>query len=239
MKVLDQGYINLVQHMGNDKSVVNAARQSYGKDDWAQPEGEVLEKDAKLINYLMKNRHSTPFEAVTFTFEVKAPIFVFRQWHRHRTFSYNELSARYAELPADFYVPEPSHIGGQSVSSKQARVFAELTKEEQEKRVEEIGNYTSFCRLGFKMYDKFLEDGWPKELARMVLPVSTYSRMSTTGNLHNFFHFLRLRLHPHAQYEIRQYAKAMLKLIYDVVPLSTDAFLATLDADTQTEVSTC
>ena len=120
--VLDHGFVRLVDSMGSDISVSRAARVSY---DAAWRAGEDQGSDAKLIRYLWKNHHTTPFEAVSFTFEIKAPIFVFRQWHRHRTWSYNELSARYRELPEEFYLPDPAMIGQQSASSKQARDIGE------------------------------------------------------------------------------------------------------------------
>src|SRR6478736_155840 len=127
INVLDHGFVRMIDHMGGDLSVVRAARVSY---DAAWRAGEDDGSDAKLIRYLWKNKHTSPFEAVTFTFEVKAPIFVFRQWHRHRTWSFNELSARYRELPEEFYVPDPSQIGVQATSNKQMRVVGELDAEE-------------------------------------------------------------------------------------------------------------
>lgn len=211
-KVLDHGYVRLVDSMGNDMSVVRAARVSYN----AEPRGE---EDRMLINYLWRNRHTSPFESVQFTFEVAAPIFVFRQWHRHRTASYNEQSARYCEMEDVFYVPAPEVIGRQSASSKQARdVSAELTEEELEKanRIS-FAFQVAYVSL-YKTYQSMLEQGVPRELARCVLPVALYSRMFVSMNLRNLFHFLDLRLHPHAQYEIRVYAQAMLELIEPVVP---------------------
>lgn len=127
IKVLDHGYVRLVDHMGNDLSIVRSARVSYNAD-WRTGEDEG--KDEKLIHYLVKNHHTSPLESVQFTFQVKAPIFVFRQWHRHRTQSYNEVSARYTELPEEFYIPAVEHIGEQSSSNKQMRNIVELSKEE-------------------------------------------------------------------------------------------------------------
>jgi thymidylate synthase (FAD) len=121
VNVLDHGFVRLVDSMGDDVSIVRAARVSY---DAAWRAGEDQGSDTRLINYLWKNHHTSPFEAVTFTFEVKAPIFVFRQWHRHRTWSFNELSARYRELPEEFYVPDPALIGEQAKDNKQARVIS-------------------------------------------------------------------------------------------------------------------
>lgn len=220
-KVLDLGFVRLANSMGDDLTVVRAARVSYDAD-WRAGEDEG--KDKKLIEYMIKNEHTSPFEAVIFTFEVKAPIFVFRQWHRHRTWSYNELSARYGELDAEFYIPETSYIGTQSKSNKQAREFKALSSEEAAVAREQIDHYTEHCEYAFGLYKSLLEKGWPRELARAVLPVSTYSRMHATVDLHNLLHFLKLRLHPHAQYEIRVYADAMLRLITPVVPVTIEAW---------------
>src|SRR4051812_26539131 len=192
IEVLDHGLVRLVDHMGNDLSIVRAARVSY---DAAWRAGEKTTSDARLIHYLWNNNHTTPFEAVTLTFEVKAPIFVFRQWHRHRTQSYNELSARYRKLPTEFYVPTPENIGQQSKSSKQARDITEVEAQQLVARQEEIASYTEVCNAAFAKYEEYLNAGWPRELARMVLPLSTYSHMFCTMNLLNFFRFATLRVH--------------------------------------------
>lgn len=217
IKVLDHGLVRLVSSMGDDLSVVRAARVSYDAE-WRTGEDEG--KDAKLINYLMKNRHTSPFEMVTFTFEVKAPIFVFRQWHRHRTWSFNEVSARYSELPEEFYVPDLAQITTQSTSNKQMRT------DEQNAQADLIQHEIRLSgSAAFAQYRTLIERGCPRELARSVLPVGTYSHMFAAVDLHNLFRFLRLRLHPHAQYEIRVYASAMLQLIEPIVPVSVRAFL--------------
>jgi thymidylate synthase (FAD) len=219
--LLDHGYVRLVDHMGGDISIVRAARVSY---DAAWRAGEDEGGDAKLIRYLWRNAHTTPFEAVTMTFEVHAPIFVFRQWHRHRTWSFNELSARYRELPAEFYVPEPALIGQQSKSSKQARVTdadADLIQ-----RKAEVQLVTEHCNRQFNLYRELLEKGWPRELARAVLPVSTYSTMFATVDLLNLLRFLTLRTHEHAQYEIRVYAEAMRDLARTVAPIALESWEA-------------
>lgn len=214
--VLNHGYIKLVDAMGNDTSVVRAARVSYDQDGRS---GVDLEADAKLIKYLLKNGHTSPFEHVIFTFEVQAPIFVFRQWHRHRTWSFNEISARYTELPELFYVPEESSITTQHESSKQMRTHVQ---HEHAELIQEI--MANSCTLAFEQYRRLIEIGTPRELARSVLPVGTYSRMSATVDLHNLLHFLRLRLHEHAQYEIRVYAEAILEMITMVVPACVQAW---------------
>ena len=216
IKVLKHGFVRLVEHMGSDLSIVRNARVSYNAE-WRA--GEEEGKDEKLIHYLMKNKHTSPFESVNFTFDVKAPIFVFRQWHRHRTWSFNEISARYAQLPNEYYIPDIENITTQSTSNKQMRTdqvhpaagfIAQL-----------IG---ASCLQAFSEYKKLIDLGCPRELARGVLPVNTFSHMFATVDLHNLFHFLRLRLHEHAQYEIRVYAEAMLELIEPLVPVAVAAF---------------
>lgn len=216
VKVLDYGHVRLVDHMGSDLSIVRSARVSY---DAVWRTGEDAGKDAKLIQYLIKNRHTTPLESVTFTFDVKAPIFVFRQWHRHRTWAYNEMSARYTELPEEFYVPEADQITTQSTSNKQMRTDELHPKAEQMREWMRVTNQVSF-----KMYHDLLAEGCPRELARSVLPAATYSQMFGTVNLHNLFHFLGLRTHSHAQWEIRVYALAILELIRPICPIAVTAW---------------
>jgi thymidylate synthase (FAD) len=219
--VLDHGFVRLIDSMGSDLSVVRAARVSY---DAAWRAGEDQGSDKRLINYLWRNHHTTPFEAAAFTFEIKAPIFVFRQWHRHRTWSYNELSARYRELPEEYYVPNPAHIGKQSDSHKQARDFAnELDGTAQ---AEAIGLIEKTCAEAFRSYRSLLSAGVPREIARSVLPVATYSHMFATVDLLNLLKFLTLRCDAHAQYEIRVYADAMLALIEPIVPACVAAWKA-------------
>lgn len=216
IQLLDHGYVRLVDSMGNDLSVVRSARVSYDAE-WRAGEDEG--KDAKLIKYLMRNRHTSPFESVTFTFEVKAPIFVFRQWHRHRTWSFNEISARYAELPEEFYVPHMEKITAQSVGNKQQR-----TNEELESSPECQFWIEKSCRDSFQVYKNLIELGCPRELARGVLPVNTYSKMFATVNLSNLMKFIDLRDHSHAQYEVQVYAKALSELAEMVVPISMKAY---------------
>lgn len=214
--VLNKGYVRLIDKMGSDLSIVRAARVSYAAD-WRT--GEDGDKDEKLIGYLMRNNHTSPFESVTFTFEVKAPLFVFRQWHRHRTWSYNEISARYTELEEDYYVPDPAAIGQQSKNNKQCRDIVDGNEQEKVSATIELA-----CERAFRDYERLLGAECPRELARLVLPLASYSRMFATVDLHNLFHFLRLRLHPHAQWEIRQYAWAILTLIKEVCPVAVKAF---------------
>lgn len=211
---LDHGFVRLVDSMGSDLSVSRAARVSYN-EEWRAGEDEG--SDTKLIKYLKKNKHHTPFEAVTFTFEVKAPIFVFRQWHRHRTWTYNELSARYRELPEEVYMPD---FRAQSKSNKQGSdglIAAQQNAELQ--RMFKAQYEQAFCA-----YRTALEAGVAKEIARSVLPVATYSHMFATVNLLNLMRFLSLRDHSHAQYEIRVYAEAMRELAKTVAPVCIAAW---------------
>lgn len=215
-QVLNHGLVRLVEHMGSDLSVVRAARTSYDAE-WRTGEDEG--KDAKLISYLMKNRHTSPFEAVQFTFEVKAPIFVFRQLHRHRTQSISEVSARYSELPEEFYIPEVSQITRQHESNKQMRTDDIHPEAELIQRM-----IAAQCESAFSTYHQMLKMGTPRELARSVLPVGTYSRMFTSMNLHNFLHLAGLRIHHHAQYEVRVVVEAMLELVEPIVPVCIAAW---------------
>lgn len=212
--LLDHGFVRLIDSMGSDISVVRSARVSY---DAAWRAGEDSGGDEKLINYLWKNRHTTPFEAVTFTFEVKAPIFVFRQWHRHRTFSFNELSARYRELPEEVYMPD---FRAQSVNNKQGSdgVLDDVTADIMRK------NFLYIYDMAFNAYKTALSQGVAREVARAVLPVATYSHMFCTVNLLNLLKFLTLRCDSHAQYEIRVYADAMRELIRPIVPVCLAAW---------------
>lgn len=223
INVLNHGFVRLVDSMGSDLSIARNARVSYDAE-WRA--GEDKGSDARLINYLYNNGHNTPFEAVTFTFDVKAPIFVFRQWHRHRTQSFNELSARYRELPEEFYVPEAAQITTQSTDNKQMR-----TDEQHPHAIEMQNAINRQNKQSFYVYKQLIADGCPRELARSVLPVGTYSHMFATVNLHSLFRFLAERLHPHAQYEMRVYAEAMLELIEPIVPVAVGAFRKRYDAE--------
>lgn len=217
IEVLDYGYVALVDCMGNDKSIVSSARVSYRgiQHNW-----KLEDKDKKLISSLIKRGHTSPFECVTFTFAVKAPIFVFRQWHRHRTWSFNEVSARYKVLSDEYYVPEPEHVGHQMQHEKQMRDTARLNGN----AVWAVEKMQESAENAFALYRQLIQHNVPRELARSVLPVSTYSEMYATVNLHNLVHFLRLRCDEHAQYEIRVYADAMLELAKIAVPYAMSEF---------------
>lgn len=211
---LDHGFVRLADSMGSDLSVVRAARVSYN-EEWKAGEDEG--SDTRLIKYLKKNKHHTPFEAVQFTFEVKAPIFVFRQWHRHRTWSYNELSARYRELPEEIYMPE---FRKQSTKNKQGSE-GELDTYDAELLTEA---FDDVYKMAFQTYRTALKAGVAREIARSVLPVATYSHMFGTVSLLNLMRFLSLRDHSHAQYEIRVYAEAMRELARSVAPVCIAAW---------------
>jgi thymidylate synthase (FAD) len=233
--VLDHGFVRLVSFMQpvehfeiatqeavdgfsqwtGDLEVVRNARTSYDAH-WRV--GEDAEKDAKLIHRLDRLRHTSPFEAMVFTFEVRAPIFVFRQWHRHRTQSYSEQSARYSELPELFYVPTVDDIKTQHATEKQMSGSAHMEAEMWQSMMEQ------HCANAFKLYRQMLENGVARETARIVLPLATYSHMFCTVNLHNLFHFIQLRSDEHAQMEIQVYSDAMLELIATVVPVCVQAF---------------
>jgi len=287
INVLDQGHIGLIDFMGDDSAIVNAARVSYGKGTVA------TRTDEGLIRYLMRHWHTTPFEMVEFKFHVKAPIFVFRQWHRHRTASINEYSGRYSILDNEMYVPHYTHTAPQSANNKQGRqdnlldpedynavrtalnhvndtsyqtylylcgpstegiqaaapdelqnrrktieaaalAAIQKTRLEQAAKPEDERWEITEDDIENTLRDWFIQSdthvitkdypGIARELARMVLPVATYSQMYWKANLHNIMHFLRLRADSHAQYEIRVYAEAMMDLITPIVPMAMEAF---------------
>lgn len=216
IKLLDHGLIRLVESMGNDLSIIRNARNSY---DAAWRAGDDEGSDNRLMRYLWRNGHTTPFESVTFTFEVKAPIFVFRQWHRHRTWSFNELSARYKEMSEECYIPDADKMGAQSKNNKQGRTHEPVEDAEWARSLMIDANQESF-----ESYRCLLALGVSRELARTVLPVATYSNMFATVNLLNLMKFLTLRCDEHAQYEIRVYADAMREIARSVVPVAIAAW---------------
>jgi thymidylate synthase (FAD) len=225
ISVLDHGYARLVDHMGSDLSVSRAARVSY---DAAWRAGDIDGSDGRLIKRLWNDHHTSPFEAVVFTFEIFAPIFVFRQWHRHRTWGYNELSGRYKELPEIFYLPNARDVGVQATDNKQGRETSDKVALIA-RRMVQLDRIKRHNEDGFQLYRELLNDEefpWPRELARSHLPLSTYSHMFGTVNLLNLFRFLMLRAHPHAQMEIRVYAEAMTELAREIVPVCVQVFEA-------------
>jgi len=214
-KVLDHGYVILVDYMGGDESIVQAARVSYGKGT------KKLSDDRGLIRYLMRHDHTTPFEMVELKFHCKMPIFVAREWIRHRTANVNEYSLRYSEPEGDFYIPDASQIGYQSKDNKQGRSLENVPDELKEK----VQRYMKeISQEAFKKYQELNQAGIARELARALLPVNLYTRWYWKIDLHNLFHFLRLRIDPRAQYEIRVYAEMMAEITKKVAPLAYEAF---------------
>lgn len=254
IKLLDHGYIKVVDVMGSDQAIVEAARMSTDKGflGWGPrctvcdtlrlvPEtaqcqncfdraGErnynIKAGDEKLLAYLYNNKHSTPFEMGQIVFEVQAPIFVFREWHRHRTASYNEMSARYTPLPDLYYTPTPDRLMLNSKTNKQAGTIKgakELT----------YANADTFIERSQGLYDEFqdlyewaLDAGIPKELARCPMPVAHYSRMRASANLRNWLAFMTLRSASNAQWEIRQYSDAINVMMGEHFPRTMELFNA-------------
>jgi thymidylate synthase (FAD) len=209
--------------MGDDLSVVRSARVSHDADPRT---GIDAGKDEKLIAYLASHEHMTPFESVVLTLEIKCPIFLARQFHRHRTQSINEISARYTELPEEFYLPRPEHIGTQSPTNKQGRIIDKPNLDAHNK-------INVACLYAFDIYARLVDSGCPREIARTVLPMATYTRYFTTMNLRNYTHFIKLRDHHSAQWEAQQYARAMTQIAMAVAPASTGALLDMSDEEWQ------
>jgi len=230
-KVLDKGFVRLVDYMGSDDRIVQAARVSYGTGT------KTFREDKGLINYLLRNDHTSPFEQVVFTFHVKLPIFVARQWIRHRTASVNEYSGRYSVLDKEFYIPAAEDLGlqaasnrqgrGAAVSAKRAAEVLQLLREDAERS---YAHYLSLLGTPEDTGPKPLKDGSPptegiaRELARMNLNLSYYTQWYWKVDLHNLLHFLSLRLDMHAQKEIRLFAEAIAGFVKRWVPLTWEAF---------------
>lgn len=214
IRVLDKGFVRLVDYMGGDERIVQSARVSYGAGT------KSFRQDRGLIHYLMRNQHTSPFEQVQLTFHTKMPIFVARQWVRHRTARLNEISGRYSVMADEFYLPSPEHVCTQSENNKQGRGEA-LPPAEAEALIEAM---RAEQVRAYKEYESYLEQGVARELARANLPVSLYTEWYWQIDLHNLFHFLHLRMDAHAQYEIRVYAEAMAKCAKAVAPLAYEAF---------------
>jgi thymidylate synthase (FAD) len=217
--VLDHGFVRVIDYMGDDAAIVQAARVSYGAGTRATRD------DAGLIRYLMRHWHSTPFEMCEIKLHVKLPVFVARQWIRHRTANVNEYSARYSILDREFYIPDPSHLAAQSTANRQGR--GELLEGEAAARVLAILREDS--ARAYDHYEEMLAEGedrpgLARELARMNLPMNIYTQWYWKTDLHNLFHFLRLRADAHAQYEIRAYAEAICAITRDWVPTAYAAF---------------
>ena len=217
-QVLDHGLVRVIDYMGDDAAITQAARVSYGRGTKA------VQNDEGLIRYLMRHWHSTPFEMCEVKFHVKLPVFVARQWIRHRTANVNEYSARYSILDREFYIPAPEHLAAQSTVNNQGR--GELLEGEEAARVLDI--LREDAMRSYDHYEDMLsqdgQKGLARELARMNLPANVYTQWYWKVDLHNLFHFLRLRADAHAQYEIRVYAETMCSIVKDWVPLAYGAF---------------
>lgn len=201
------GKVDLVDYLGDDSTIIKAARVSYNKGITN------LNRDSKLIRFLLEQKHTSPFEHVVFSFEVECPIFVARQWMRHRTFSYNEVSRRYTSEDIKFYIPE--NLRKQDSKNKQSSI--EEYSDSLNKYIKDIKNVSEYC---IDLYIKMLSDGVCREQARMILPLNLYTKFICTADLHNLLHFLNLRLRPEAQLEIRVYAQEILKIIEPIVPIT-------------------
>jgi len=215
IKVLDKGFVRLVDYLGSDDRIVQAARVSYGAGT------KTVREDAGLIDYLMAHAHTSPLEHVVLELHCKMPIFVARQWVRHRMARINEISGRYSVMTDEFYVPEPAQVQFQSTDNKQGRSTEEVPAELRQKVIELLkkdqGNV-------YASYEELLHDNIARELARINLPLSLYTEWYWQMDLHNLFHFLRLRLDAHAQWEIRKYGEAIAELAKAVAPLAYAAF---------------
>jgi thymidylate synthase (FAD) len=214
-KCLNTGFVRLVDYMGGDEAIVQAARVSYGKGT------KTVNEDRGLVRYLLRHHHTTPFEMVELKFHVKLPIFVARQWIRHRTANVNEYSGRYSVMKDEFYIPEQQAIHYQSLRNKQGRREEEVPAELRQRVLDILT--TSQQKL-YGEYEHLLESDIARELARVNLPLSLYTEWYWKIDLHNLFHFLQLRLDEHAQYEIRVYAEAIAGITKRVVPLAWEAF---------------
>jgi len=225
--VLDHGFIRVVDYMGDDSSIVQAARVSYGKGT------KKVSTDAGLIKYLMRHWHSTPFEMCEIKYHVKLPIFIARQWIRHRTANVNEYSARYSILDKEFYLPAPENLATQSQNNRQGR--GDVLEGEQAKQVLDLlkkdaeQTYNNYELMLNERYDGSIIDknqtGLARELARMNLTLNTYTQWYWKTDLLNLMNFLRLRADDHAQYEIRAYADTMLDTLKKWVPITYEAFM--------------
>ncbi|HUV29756.1 MAG TPA: FAD-dependent thymidylate synthase [Acidobacteriota bacterium] len=214
-KVLDHGFIRLVDYMGSDQAIVQAARVSYGEGT------KKISEDRALIRYLMRQRHTSPFEMVELKFHVKLPIFVARQWIRHRSASVNEYSGRYSVMRPEFFRPERKDIRLQSTVNKQGRSQDELPDDIKDRFLDHLQGSQE---TQYAEYEAFVETGLARELARINLPLSLYTEWYWKIDLHNLFHFLRLRMDSHAQAEMRAYANIMAEVVRTVCPIAYEAF---------------
>ena len=213
--VLDKGFVRLVDYYGGDQRIVQSARVSYGKGT------KTVSQDNALIDYLLRHQHTSPFEQVVMTFHLKMPIFVARQWVRHRTGRMNEVSGRYSIMKDEFYIPSSENIAPQSTDNKQGRASEPFPPEKAENIRRQ---FAEGQKTAYKNYSELVEGGLAREIARINLPLSLYTEFYWEMDLHNLFHFLKLRLDSHAQLEIREYAKVILDMCRAVAPLATASF---------------
>ncbi len=213
--VLNKGFVRLVDYMGNDSRIVQSARVSYGDGT------KTVREDKGLIEYLLRNQHSSPFEQVVLTFHIKLPIFIARQWIRHRTARLNEISGRYSIMKDDFYLPAKEDVAFQSTNNKQGRSVDDVPQEIIEKVIAALDSEQKDI---YKNYEALIADGVARELARVNLPLSLYTEWYWQIDLRNLFHFLQLRMDGHAQKEIRDYANVLFDVASKVCPVACEAF---------------
>ena len=214
--VLDKGFVRLVDYFGGDQRIVQSARVSYGEGT------KSVSQDGALIDYLLRHQHTSPFEQVVMTFHVKMPIFVARQWVRHRTGRMNEVSGRYSIMKDEFYVPVEDKVSPQSTDNKQGRASEAFDKETADKIINQLEEGQ---KAAYESYNELIDSGLAREIARINLPLSLYTEFYWEMDLHNLFHFLKLRLDSHAQYEIRVYAQVILEMCRKVAPMATESFI--------------
>ncbi|MBP3742160.1 MAG: FAD-dependent thymidylate synthase [Treponema sp.] len=214
--VLDKGFVRLVDYFGGDQRIVQSARVSYGEGT------KSVSQDGALIDYLLRHQHTSPFEQVVMTFHLKMPIFVARQWVRHRMGRMNEVSGRYSIMKDEFYVPEADKVAPQSKDNKQGRSTEAFDKETADKIITQLEEGQ---KEAYENYSELIDSGLAREIARINLPLSLYTEFYWEMDLHNLFHFLKLRLDSHAQYEIRVYAEVILEMCRKVAPMATESFI--------------
>ena len=214
--VLDKGFVRLVDYFGGDQRIVQSARVSYGEGT------KSVSQDGALIDYLLRHQHTSPFEQVVMTFHLKMPIFVARQWVRHRMGRMNEVSGRYSIMKDEFYVPEADKVAPQSKDNKQGRSSEAFDKETADKIITQLEEGQ---KEAYENYSELIDSGLAREIARINLPLSLYTEFYWEMDLHNLFHFLKLRLDSHAQYEIRVYAEVILEMCKKVAPMATESFI--------------
>lgn len=213
--VLDKGFVRLVDYYGSDSRIVQSARVSYGEGT------KTMREDGALIDYLLRNQHTSPFEQVVFTFHIKMPIFIARQWVRHRTARMNEISGRYSVMRNEFYVPAEEDVAFQSTDNKQGRSSDSVSKDFAEKVRQTLQDNQ---KTAYETYTELVDSGLAREIARINLPLALYTEIYWQCDLHNLMHFLKLRLDGHAQKEIRDYAKVLFDLASKVTPMAMQSF---------------